>query len=354
MFIPQQVPSSSSSLSIICGQDESVFKTHVVNTIQSNFTDLMLYLDDLLLPAVDNVLRRPPHSLHINPKQILLNNGINKLHFDNSKEQKKILDTVRIALGCCYVLLHEKRMKEKLGHLEFTRQYEMSEEVFLMKYQQDRKFREVFYLPQNSVSQLSTMDKKDLKYMIQFCKYIRLALELLPGYRNKGLAIQIAGRLEGSKEVYVFGSGQRDTSTRREVIYHMESGTSFPIKGSKESNETEKVTKRKSSKSAIVATKENDHNANNKRTRSPSVSSESSDGADSCRHTSKVPTFEHDKSLFLDDFGLASQAVCCPSVSSVPLDFEHVDSVTFNFDDIDFSSFDDVLNITNPAAFYPV
>jgi hypothetical protein len=380
MFIPQQPRNNNLSMSYMmeCGQDESVFKNHVVNTIQSNFTDLMLHVDNLLLPAVDNVLRRPPHSLHINPKQLLLSNGINKMHFSESKEQKKILDTVRIALGCCYVLLHEQRLYEKLGHQEFSRQYELSEEMFLAKYQQDIKFREVFRYSPNS-GQISNLDRKDLKYMTQFCKYTRLVLELLPGYRNKGLAIQIAGRLEGSKEVYVFGSGQRDTATRREVIYHMESGTPFPVKGMKENGDARKVNSRRSKTSTDTVKEMDCHVTNNKRSRSLSFEFESdpsldnndcsSIGDDSCRQPSKIAApgsgFDQGAALYLDDYGLAVQ---CPPVSTqtttavvpemamaVDFDFDHLDDMMmFNIDDIDLSSLDDILNITNPSIFYPM
>ncbi len=367
MYIPTNNVNNTDKTFINAGYDNDLaFKHGLVETLKCNFTDLMLYFDDLVLPAVNNLVRRPPSSLHINPKQILLNNGINKMHFSSSKDQKKILDNVRVALSCAYVMIYEKRMVEKLGEKDFNLKYDElhDEKSFLQKYSTEKRFCEVF--PCQYSSCLSPSDKKDLTYMCSFTKYLRLALELLPGYRNKGLAIQIAGRLEGSKEIYVFGSGQRDTSTRREIIYHIESSTPFPTttkEGTDNMTNKAVVPRTKKTSTKKVVNNENTQPSQqcvmNKRTRSDSIGSSccnsDSESITDCSNaskgsktkTTKKPVLKRQNSLYLDDFDF----MACPEPvydhAPLPVDQDFLalaDSVTFNFDDLPDSFFEEVLS----------
>jgi hypothetical protein len=63
--------------------------------------------------------------------------------------------------------------------------------------------------------------------MLTFCKYLNLAIQLMPAGRSKGLAIQVAGRLDGSGQHYILGSGQKDSVTRREALYHLATGQPY-------------------------------------------------------------------------------------------------------------------------------
>ncbi len=219
--LPANVPQLASSQAIA---------THpIIDRLRGLFTDLFDF-EQLVLPSLWRLISRPPVDLKINTKHILTQNGIDKGSFV-TKEHKKLQDTVRIVLCCAYVLLYETRLLgcgissdcSGIGDNNDA----TTQQNFLEKYLNDPKFQSVYH-------EHIPSDRRDVPYMVSFWKYLKLSLELLPGQRNKGLAIQIAGRLEGSNEIYVLGSGQRDAATRREIIYHTESGTPFPTKSGRE------------------------------------------------------------------------------------------------------------------------
>jgi hypothetical protein len=184
------------------------------------FTDLFEY-EHLLLPVLYNLVNNPPNNLGINTKHILNHNGIDKSIF-KTKDQKKMMDIMRVALCCTYVLLYESRQYHNTGNVVMEVS-EQQQQTFLNECMVDQRFRSAF-------DANTSADRRDILYMMEYCKYLKLALELLPKSRNKGLAMQIASRLDGSNEIYVLGSGQKDSATRREVIYHMQSGIPFPTK----------------------------------------------------------------------------------------------------------------------------
>lgn len=210
---PSQVLQQSSSSSSV--------SSVIINRLRASFTDLFDFQELLSIP-LQNLILRPPTDLKINTKHILSQNGINKANFV-TKDQKKVMETMRIVMCCAYVLIHEERLNKVNQHNNHTNCQQEQYEEFLNQYLEDPRF-------QNAYNPQLPLDRKDVPYMFAFRKYVRLALELLPSRRNKGLAIQIASRLDGSNEIYVLGSGQRDSATRREVIYHTESGVPFPTR----------------------------------------------------------------------------------------------------------------------------
>ena len=68
------------------------------------------------------------------------------------------------------------------------------------------------------------IDDQELLWMLKFRNNLRSALLFIPAYRNKTLLIDISGRLEGSDNIYILGSGQKQCVTRRESIFNQESG----------------------------------------------------------------------------------------------------------------------------------
>lgn len=65
-------------------------------------------------------------------------------------------------------------------------------------------------------------DEQELKWLLEFRNMMKLALMIIPARLNKQVLINIAARLEGSKNEYITGGGQKATVTRRVTIYQRE------------------------------------------------------------------------------------------------------------------------------------
>lgn len=65
-------------------------------------------------------------------------------------------------------------------------------------------------------------DKQELLYLLAFRNIIRIALLIIPPQGNKQLLLNIGGRLEGSGNEYITGTGQKVSVTRRVAIYEQE------------------------------------------------------------------------------------------------------------------------------------
>lgn len=186
----------------------------IIERLRQNFSDISE--DDFnkyALPALNNLMKSPPKDLRINPANILLKHGINKLHFnEKDRQQKKLLESLRLILGCAYVLLHKERVGWNHTASEVT-----DENEFLSVCLLDEEFR-------NAFNEQNVNDARDVPSMFMFWKYLMLVIQLLPEERTKTLAIQIAGRLEGSNKVYILGTSQSNAVHRRVRIYHLEIG----------------------------------------------------------------------------------------------------------------------------------
>ena len=67
-------------------------------------------------------------------------------------------------------------------------------------------------------------DKEELQYLLRFRNMLRLTLLIIPAALNKEKLLKIAGRLEGSQNVYITGGGQKKEVCRRVQIYEREGG----------------------------------------------------------------------------------------------------------------------------------
>jgi hypothetical protein len=179
----------------------------IIGVLSSIFLEVLEF-DEHALPALVNLLERQPKDLRIDPNHILVQNGINKLRFGNQKAQKRLLENLRMILCCAHVLLHEKKQSQL---------HEVSQEEYLAFF--DKCLLDPRFVA--GYNDNNPNDRRDVPFLLNYYKYLKLAIELLPPVRNKGLAIQIAGRLDGSGQVYILGSGQKDSATRREAIYHL-------------------------------------------------------------------------------------------------------------------------------------
>jgi hypothetical protein len=179
--------------------------------LRSIFIDVLEF-DQYAVPALVDLVKRQPRDLRIYPNHIMMQNGINKLRLgSHSKEQKKLLENLRTILCCAYVLLYAQR------------QQDVTQQEYLAFF--DKCLVDSMFL--SSYNDHSPTDRRDVPHLLNYYKYLKLAIELLPPSRNKGLAIQIASRLDGSGQVYILGSGQKDAATRREAIYHLATGHAY-------------------------------------------------------------------------------------------------------------------------------
>ena len=65
-------------------------------------------------------------------------------------------------------------------------------------------------------------ERQELQYLLAFRNIIRIALLVIPPLSNKQLLLNIGGRLEGSGNEYITGTGQKICVTRRVIIYEQE------------------------------------------------------------------------------------------------------------------------------------
>ena len=63
---------------------------------------------------------------------------------------------------------------------------------------------------------------RELQYLLAFRNIVRVALLVIPPLSNKQLLLNIGGRLEGSGNEYITGTGQKICVTRRVAIYEQE------------------------------------------------------------------------------------------------------------------------------------
>ncbi len=191
---------------------ENADKEAIIHELRNAFADFFDF-ETLAIPPLENLLNNIPSSLIISTTSILKDNKVDKKRFQN-KEAKKDQDLLRTILACCHVLLYRKT--------EEAQRYFWDLKQFFNHYP------EYFHLWKSAINDDGNGNCHDVLYLLNYRNFLVLALKLLPPDRTKGLAIQIAYRLEGSKEIYVLGSGQRDGATRREDIYYKESGQRRP------------------------------------------------------------------------------------------------------------------------------
>jgi hypothetical protein len=70
--------------------------------------------------------------------------------------------------------------------------------------------------------QFQGQEEDELRYLLNFRNFLRVALIIIPARLNKQLLLKIAAKLEGSRNEYITGGGQKPCVTRRVEIYEQE------------------------------------------------------------------------------------------------------------------------------------
>jgi hypothetical protein len=70
--------------------------------------------------------------------------------------------------------------------------------------------------------QFQGQEEDELNYLLKFRNYLRLSLIIIPARLNKQMLLKIAARLEGSRQEYITGGGQKPGVTRRVEVYEQE------------------------------------------------------------------------------------------------------------------------------------
>jgi hypothetical protein len=79
-------------------------------------------------------------------------------------------------------------------------------------------------------------DHQELQYLLNYRNYLRIALQIIPARLNKQLLLKVASRLEGSKNEYITGGGQKIAVTRRVDIYEKEGNVTKSAKPKNKDN----------------------------------------------------------------------------------------------------------------------
>ncbi len=188
----------------------------IITQLQTCFPDISCDdFNSIALPALKNLIEKPPQDLRINPNSILLQHGINRMHFDDKDQyQKKLLTNLRLLFCCAYVLLYQQKVgwKNQRGNDSCST---WTRSMFLKACLCHDTFQKVY-------NQNSLLDVQDVPHMYHYWRYLCIVMQLLRGDRIKTLAIQIAGRLDGTNRSYSFGTSQSNAVNRRVCIFNME------------------------------------------------------------------------------------------------------------------------------------
>jgi hypothetical protein len=79
-------------------------------------------------------------------------------------------------------------------------------------------------------------DHQELQYLLNYRNYLRISLQIIPARLNKQLLLKVASRLEGSKNEYITGGGQKIAVTRRVDIYEKEGNVTKSAKPKNKDN----------------------------------------------------------------------------------------------------------------------
>lgn len=115
-----------------------------------------------------------------------------------SEQQKVILQQIHLILRTAYVVI--------LSYHENVKPLMWSDVNTLLEH----------------YPQFQGQDEDELKYLLIFRNYLRVALIIIPARLNKQLLLKIAAKLEGSRNEYITGGGQKPCVTRRVEIYEQE------------------------------------------------------------------------------------------------------------------------------------
>lgn len=165
--------------------------------IKESFKDLAFF--DQLIADKLKLLIRDTNRIEIDTKTT---RKLTERYYDVSgfttEKDKAILSQIHVVLRTAYVLI--------------------------LSYSPEN--RALFY---NSIDELKTnypqfrdQDEEELKFLLHFRNYMKLALKIIPARLSKQLLLRIVARLEGSGKEYITGGGQKQCVTRRVEIYEKE------------------------------------------------------------------------------------------------------------------------------------
>lgn len=127
---------------------------------------------------------------------------VTERYYDTNKfqteAQKLVLTQIHLILRTCYVLILSYHPRC-----------------------QPLKFPDIATLLREYPSFIG-QDEQELRYLLKFRNYLRIALEIFPARLNKQMLLKIAAHLEGSGKEYITGGGQKPCVTRRVQIYEHE------------------------------------------------------------------------------------------------------------------------------------
>lgn len=180
--------------------------SEVLSFIRKAFSDVYDF-DQLMAPLPEFIEKQYGvfSELHTLQTESLEQSYIEKFYsFDSlsSKERKKTAETVKAIFIATKILL--------ATHFDFAKiaMYDSAEQLF-----------ESYPSLREEVER----DEVEVAYLLKFRNMMHLGLRLVAG-RPKMLLIRACERLEGSDNIYVTGSGQKASVTRRITIYEHEGG----------------------------------------------------------------------------------------------------------------------------------
>lgn len=175
----------------------SAIHEEIFLTIKRSFVDFALF-DSLVEKRLRTVIQDADRvEIDVKTTRKLTERYYDMQVFQTEK-QKLALSQIHIILRTTYVLIlsHHDSVKELMWP---------SVAVLLQQY-----------------PQFGDQDEQELRYLLRFRNYLRIALLIIPPRLNKQLLLKIAAHLEGSGQEYVTGGGQKPCVTRRVQIYERE------------------------------------------------------------------------------------------------------------------------------------
>lgn len=180
---------------------ESV-QTAISAEIGNLFNDLQFY-DHVVAPYIPSIVSDGCKSeISVKSTRNLTERYFNIDSFRGTPAGKIVLSQIHIIVRCVYVLILEHHPSSQLIIWHDIDQ-------FLRKY-----------------SEFKGQSTSEQKLLLRFRNMMALAKCIIPAKLNKKMLIDICGRLEGSGNLYITGSGQKPSTARRVLIYEQEGNVS--------------------------------------------------------------------------------------------------------------------------------
>eukprot|EP01034_Spumella_vulgaris_P030026 gene30026-37173_t len=178
----------------------------IFNILKRSFSDFALF-DSLVAVKLRQALI-DSNSIEINEKST---KRVVERYFAvdafKSPEQKALIYPLELIFQACYVLVISHRESSKAT-----------------------QWRDVDTLLRHYPQFARDVDADELQYLLNYRNVVKIALSIIPARLNKGRLLQIGGKLEGSHNEYITGSGQKIEVIRRTDVYHQEGKIKIVLK----------------------------------------------------------------------------------------------------------------------------